>query len=65
VATCADEGWCVGRISHHCAQLAAGGGSGRGMGVLEDDRIFLVTEIANNFDETPHITDTLTVICRL
>jgi hypothetical protein len=30
-------------------------------GVLEDDRIFLVTEIANNFDETPHITDTLTV----
>jgi hypothetical protein len=30
-------------------------------GVLEDDRIFLVTEIANNFDETPHIPDTLTV----
>jgi hypothetical protein len=30
-------------------------------GVLEDDRIFLVTEIANNFDETPHIIDTLTV----
>jgi hypothetical protein len=30
-------------------------------GVLEDDRIFIVTEIANNFDETPHIPDTLTV----
>jgi hypothetical protein len=32
--------------------------------VLEDDRIFLVTEIANNFDETPHITTlTLFVDC--
>jgi hypothetical protein len=30
-------------------------------GVLVDDRIFLVTEITNNFDETPHIPDTLTV----
>jgi hypothetical protein len=30
-------------------------------GVLEEDQIFLVTEITNNFNETPHIPDTLTV----
>lgn len=30
-------------------------------GTIKDDRRFLVTEIANNMDETPHIPDTLTV----
>ena len=30
-------------------------------GAVKDERRFLVTEIANNMDETPHIPDTLTV----
>lgn len=30
-------------------------------GALKNDRIFLLTEIAKNFDETPQILDTLTV----
>ncbi|MEJ6507809.1 MAG: DUF2125 domain-containing protein [Octadecabacter sp.] len=30
-------------------------------GAVKDERQFLVTEIANNMDETPHIPDTLTV----
>lgn len=31
------------------------------MGAVKDDRRFLVTEIANNMDETPHIPDILTI----
>jgi len=31
------------------------------MGTIKDERRFLVTEIANNMDETPHIPDTLTI----
>ena len=30
-------------------------------GILEEKYIFLATQIANNFDETPHLLDTLTV----
>lgn len=30
-------------------------------GAVKDERRFLVTEIANNMDETPHIPDTLTI----
>lgn len=31
------------------------------MGAIKNERRFLVTEIANNIDETPHIADTLTI----